>query len=233
MVEFAPVRPESTAALVARKLRELISGGVFRPGQQLIEVDLARSFGVSRGILREALQRLAQEGLLVSRPNRGVFVAEFGPDEVFDIYTARLAIERAACLKVIEVLGAGPELADALDALSDRLEAAVRGDASESAAVDLDIEFHECMVAAARSPRLDRMHATLAAESRMCQRALDGPVYPAPARIAEHRGIAAAIRSGDVPRLHVLLAAHMDRAVEAIVARLAEAREGAPGALAP
>lgn len=227
MAEFAPVRPESTAALVARKLRELLSGGGFRPGQQLVEVDLAKSFGVSRGILREALQRLTQEGLLVSRPNRGVFVAEFDADEVFDIYTARLAIERAACLKVIDVLRAAPALADALDALTDRLAAAVREGVPGDITVNLDIEFHECMVAAAHSPRLDRMYATLAAESRMCHHAFEGPAYPLPERIAEHREIAAAIRASDVPNLHRLLAAHMDHAVATIVERFPAARAGA------
>ena len=220
VVEIAPIRPESTAAIVARKLRELTAEGAFAPGQQLYEVELAKRFGVSRGILREAMQRLTQEGLLISRPNRGVFVAEFGPDEVFDIYTARLAVERAACLKVIDVMGTAGELADALDALTDRLEARIAAGAPHLELTALDIEFHERMVAAAASPRLTRMHATLATESRICSASLGAGDYPMPERVAEHRALAAAIRNRDVPNLHRLLAEHMDHAVAVIVRHL-------------
>ena len=49
------------------------------PGAQLGEADLARELGVSRGPLREGIQRLTQEGLLVSIRNRGVFVIEMTP----------------------------------------------------------------------------------------------------------------------------------------------------------
>lgn len=219
-VSIAPIRSESTAALIARKLRELISEGSFDPGQQLFEVELAKRFGVSRGILREAMQRLTQEGLLLSRPNRGVFVAEFGPDEVFDIYTARLAVERAACLKVIEVMGAAEELADELDELTDRLEERHAAGAGSRELLGLDIEFHERMVHAAKSTRLTRMHSTLATESRMSSSVIGEETYPLPERIVEHREIAAVIRRKDVPELHRLLAAHMDRAVETIVDQL-------------
>ncbi len=223
---FGPIRSESTAGIVARKLRDLIAHGSFAPGQQLLEVDLAKRFGVSRGVLREAMQRLTQEGLLISRPNRGVFVAEFGVEEVFDIYTARLAIERAACLKVIDVMGGAAELADALDELTDRLEERRAAGAGGDELAWLDIEFHERMVAAARSPRLNRMHATLATESRMCLSSFESSAYPVPERIAEHREIAAAIRDQNVPNLHRLLAEHMDHAVAMITAQFAE-REGA------
>lgn len=219
---FGPIRSESTAALVARKLRDVIARGYFKPGQQLLEVQLAKQFGVSRGVLREAMQRLTQEGLLVSRPNRGVFVAEYGPEEVFDIYTARLAIERAACLKVIDVTGRTEELAAELDRLTDRLEARVEDGAEEDELVWLDIDFHEQMVAAAQSPRLNRMHATLATESRMCLMAFESAAYPIGDRIFEHREIARAIRERNVADLHRLLAEHMDHAIEMIVRRLGE-----------
>lgn len=214
--EFQPIRQESTSALIARTLREAIARGRFSPGQQLLEVELAKQFGVSRGLLREAMQRLTQEGLLISRRNRGLFVAEFGPDEVFDIYTARTAVERAACLKVIEVTGRTEEMYAELTRVTDRLEERAAQGASGLELSGLDIEFHERMVQEAESPRLNRMHATLATETRMCLAALEGPVYPVEQRIAEHRGIAEAIRDRDVPRLHRLLAEHMDHAVEMI-----------------
>lgn len=212
---FGPVRSESTAVLVARKLREIISQGYLKPGQQLVEVQLAKQFGVSRGVLREAMQRLTQEGLLLSRPNRGVFVVEYTADDVFDIYTARLAVERGACLKVIDITHRTEELAAALDELTDRFEARAAEGASIDHLVWLDIEFHECLVAEAESPRLLRMHATLATESRMCL-AYENGAYPVGERIREHREITAAIRDRDVARLNRVLAEHMDHAVAMI-----------------
>jgi DNA-binding GntR family transcriptional regulator len=209
--EIDPIRAESTASLIARRLREAIARGHFKQGQQLIEAELSKRLQVSRGVLREAMQRLTQEGLLVGRPNRGVFVAELGREEIFDIYTARLAIERAACLKVIDVTRR-------TDVLEER--AASGSDVDE--VVRLDIEFHERMVAEAHSPRLNRMYDTLATESRMCLSAFESRAYPVADRIVEHRAIAQAIRDRDVPLLHRLLAEHMDHAVEMILHRFAE-----------
>src|SRR5699024_12150751 len=77
-----------------------------------------------------------------------------------------------------------------------------------------DIEFHECLVSMARSPRLSRMHDTLLTEPRMCINALRG-TYPAPdVRVPEHWGIARAFAGGDPELVDRLLIAHMDDAVE-------------------
>lgn len=216
---FTPLERESTPVLIARMLREAIARGRFKPGQQLLEVELSKQFGVSRGLLREAMQRLTQEGLLVGRKNRGIFVATFGPEDLFDIYTSRIAIERGACLKVIDVTGRTEEMYAELTKLTDELEALAAADpagAGSWAAVDLDIAFHEKLVEEAQSPRLNRMYDTLATETRMCIAALEGPSFPLEQRIAEHRQIAEAIRAKDVPALHLLLARHMDHALAEI-----------------
>ncbi len=214
---FEPLQRESTPILIARELREAIARGRLKPGQQLFETDLSRQFGVSRGVLREAMQRLTQEGLLISRRNRGLFVAVFDEDDIFDIYTSRIAIERGACLKVIDVTGRTEEMYEALTLLTDELEAlAAAGKADSWEAIDLDIAFHEKIVELAESPRLNRMYETLAIETRMCISALEGPSFPLEIRIAEHRQIADAIRAKDVPALHQLLANHMDHALAEI-----------------
>ncbi|MFD5598690.1 GntR family transcriptional regulator [Leucobacter sp. NPDC058333] len=226
--DFAPLERESTPVLIARTLRDAIARGRFKPGQQLLETDLSQRFGVSRGLLREAMQRLTQEGLLVGRKNRGIFVATFGPEDLVDIYTSRIAIERGACLKVIDVTGRTEEMYAALTALTDELEALDPTEAESWAAIDLDIAFHEKLVEEAQSPRLNRMYETLAAETRMCLAALEGPSFPLPERIAEHRRIADAIRAKDVPTLHALLAQHMDHAL-AEITRLRSEQPDEPG----
>ncbi|QTG81336.1 GntR family transcriptional regulator [Arthrobacter crystallopoietes] len=211
-----PLVQESTPAIIARKLRYAIGHGELEPGQQLGEADLARELGVSRGPLREAMQRLTQEGLLVSIRNRGIFVTELGPSDIEDMYLARTAVERAAGLKIIELEGSHREVSAALREVTDRMARAVAAGEHGARLSDLDIEFHELLVAMAQSSRLSRMHNTLITETRMCMAALEDTGYTPEARLAEHEAIADAIGNADVPRFHKLLADHMDDAVEKI-----------------
>lgn len=83
--EFAPLERQSTAELIAERLRIAIMRGVLAPGAQLGEASLAAQFAVSRGPLREAMQRLVSEGLLRSERNRGIFVIELTDDDVLDV----------------------------------------------------------------------------------------------------------------------------------------------------
>ncbi len=91
---------ETFASMVGERIRSNIIEGVLPPGSQLHEVELAASFGVSRGPVREALQRLIQEGLLRSEPHRGVFVPVMSDDDIVDIYVAREALETAAVRRI-------------------------------------------------------------------------------------------------------------------------------------
>ncbi|HET8795009.1 MAG TPA: GntR family transcriptional regulator [Arthrobacter sp.] len=211
-----PLVQESTPAIIARKLRYAMGRGDLEPGQQLVEAELAAELGVSRGPLREAMQRLTQEGLLVSIRNRGIFVIELDPADISDMYLARTAVERSAALKIIELEGRHEEVAAALRHVTDKMAKAV--DAGKRGAVlsDLDIEFHELLVRLAESPRLSSMHATLITETRMCMAVLEDTGYTPEARLAEHVAIADAIGAPDVPLFNKLLAHHMDDAVEKI-----------------
>lgn len=206
-VELDPVVQESTPALIARALRRAVSDGTFPPGAQMGEAALARSLGVSRGPLREAMQRLTQEGLLVSHRNRGLFVADLTPEEVEDMYLLRTTIETAALDRVLD-LGLGEETADALDAAVDAM--AALADAPRSAAmVAADLDFHHALVEAASSPRLSRVHETVLVETSMCLHAMSGTYTDAESRLAEHRAIAAAVRSGKAGPARTLLVEHM------------------------
>ena len=98
--QLAPLRLESTPVLVADRLREGILDGTFPPRTQLSEVALSQQLSVSRGPIREAMQRLLQEGLLRGERNRGVFVVDLGANDVRDIYLARSAVERTAAALV-------------------------------------------------------------------------------------------------------------------------------------
>lgn len=205
--ELEPVQRKSTAAIVADQLRSAIMYGSLAPGSQMGEAELAARLGVSRGPLREAMQRLVQEGLLKSEPHRGLFVTTLEAEDVSDVYTARLAVESAACERILR--SSRVEAVAELTAAQSRLEAAaIAGDMVEFG--DADQEFHETLVRVSGSPRLRRMAQTLLVEMRMCLSALQDTV-PADADIlvAEHRGIVDAIEAGDQHLVLTRLRAHM------------------------
>ncbi|MBB1041686.1 GntR family transcriptional regulator [Dietzia cercidiphylli] len=207
VVGLEPVVRESTPALIARTLRRAISDGTFPPGTQLGEAALARSLGVSRGPLREAMQRLTQEGLLVSHRNRGLFVADLSAEAVEDMYLLRTTVETAALDRVLD-LGLGVVTADALDAAVDAM-ASLADEPRSEAMVAADLDFHHVLVEAARSPRLSRVHETVLVETSMCLHAMRGTYSDAASRLIEHRAIADAVRAGDPDRARVLLVDHM------------------------
>jgi DNA-binding GntR family transcriptional regulator len=198
---------ESTPAIIADKLRQAIGHGELKPGAQLGEAELARSFGVSRGPVREAMSRLTQEGLLVPIRNRGLFVIEMSAEDIRDMYLAREAIERAAARKIIDddPTAASDELLEIVEQMA---AAATPAEVSE-----LDIGFHERLLQLARSTRLSRMHKTFITETRMCIHALDETYATSEVRADEHRAMANAIRSGDRELTDRLLIAHMDDAI--------------------
>lgn len=205
-----PVIQESTPSIIARKLRYAIAHGEVAPGAQLGEAELARELGVSRGPLREAMQRLTQEGLLVSIRNRGLFVIEMTDAEIRDMYVLRTAIESAACKLLVrgDHVGAGQDL---VAKVSEMENAAATGD--RAAMSDADMAFHEHLVALSGSRSLARIHSTLMTETRMCLTVLQASYRVTEEWIAEHRGIAEAVFDGNGPLAGIRLGEHEDDAL--------------------
>ncbi|MFE1592350.1 GntR family transcriptional regulator [Nocardia sp. NPDC058705] len=210
IIDFEPVNQQSTAEMIAERLREAIMAGALAPGAQLGEADLATSFGVSRGPVREAMQRLVQEGLLFSIRNRGIFVIELSTDDVVDIYRARAALEGGALDLVLDGRRdiAYAALQPSVTAMGLAAEA---GDAPGVS--DADQAFHEALVTAADSPRLVRAARTLLIETRMCLGALQTTYPDLREQAREHVELHEAIGTGSPERARALLVEHMDDAV--------------------
>lgn len=212
---FQPVPRESTSSLITRALREGIMRGALPAGAQLSEAALAAEFGVSRGPLREAMQRLVQEGLVRSELNRGLFVKELDEADIRDVYLTRTAIETAAALAVAH--GEAP----ARDAEHLRARAAAMAAAATAgdleALADADFAFHEELVRLAGSPRLHRVHETLMVETRMCMTALQGTYFDPEDQVAEHSRIVDAIAARDDAALVREIEEHMQEALDRLV----------------
>lgn len=210
--------PRATlASAVIERVKDSVLSGAIVPGTQLNEVELANDYGVSRGPVREALQRLVQEGLLVSEPHRGVFVPVLTEADIRDVYVTREALEFAA---VRLILNRGLE-AEASRELSRHVASMVAAEASgdwESVGQH-DLAFHVALVHLSGSTRLHRMFSTVISETRMCL----GVLTEAKARadlVDEHRHIAELIAAGMRDEALNALSKHFDEAIVTLLDRV-------------
>jgi DNA-binding GntR family transcriptional regulator len=197
--------------MVGERIRASIIEGALPPGSQLHEVELAASFGVSRGPVREALQRLVQEGLLRSEPHRGVFVPVMSAEDIIDIYLAREALEGAAVRRIIATTR-GAAAYKSLDRIVRSMERAEKAEDWKTVA-SRDLDFHAALVAAADSPRLERMFTTVISETRLCLSMLTSELEGRDFLVQEHREISEMIRAEDAQGAMAALTKHFDEAV--------------------
>lgn len=217
--------PRATfASMVGERIRSRIIEGELPPGSQLHEVELAASFGVSRGPVREALQRLIQEGLLRSEPHRGVFVPVMSADDVEDIYLAREALEGSAVRRIIATRRATAAY-KTLDKVVRSMEAAEKAE-DWKALASRDLDFHTALVAAAASPRLERMFTTVISETQLCLSMLTSELEGRDLLVEEHREISEMIRAEDSEGAMAALTKHFDEAVVTLRSHLSESLEG-------
>ncbi|MEX0705969.1 MAG: GntR family transcriptional regulator [Nitriliruptoraceae bacterium] len=206
-----PLRKEGTAVLIAKMLREQLADGRLEPGAAVGEAQLASQLEVSRAPVREALQRLAQEGLLDGQYHRRWTVVSIDDeDDVRDLYLARGVIERQAAELVA---GRPPEAM--IDALGRMREAAAVGDWDGISSADM--QFHDALVEGSGSRRLMRMFSTLSVETSMCLRALKVTYGDDERIVTEHEEVLGALRDPDPSVGRDRIRLHLERSVERLV----------------
>ena len=200
---------ETLADRIADRLKRLIVTGEIKPGQKLVEKDIAAAFNVSRTPLREALSRLVNDGLAAGIPYRGIFVRQITLRQVQDIYEVRIAIEGLAATLAAERAGA-----DDIATLSDLLIAMDKEQAGDDSAELklLNERFHRAIAIASGNAllveRLDELW-TWVSLSRTT-------VWSATGRgdtsRDEHHAIFEAIRGRDPVQARALAEEHVRRA---------------------
>lgn len=205
--EFGRTQPASDAVYVT--LREAIVSGRLQPGERLGEEHLARSFGVSRTPVREAIRRLESENLASREGRRGAVVGGIGAYEVQDVYAVRAALDGLAAR--LAAARAYPADHARLRWLNDRLaEAAARHDVEVIA--ELSVQFHDALCEAAHNAMLLRFARQIHDSIRRFRDAplsFDGRAEEA---VAEHRRVLEAIEGGDAELAEELARKHMNQA---------------------
>lgn len=202
--------PTSRSEDAYQRLRQAILRGEIRPNERLIELDLADQLQISRTPIREVLQRLGSEGLIV-RVRRGWRVHEHTPDEIGEIYEVRVALEGYAA-RLATIRAQDDEIAEIRDIHLDP-------DSDEPLTarehlVEVNDHFHAAIVQAAHNTRL----LELARQSRE---------YFFNYRIARlySEGEAAASVQGHEEIVEALLARDGDRAEAAMRRHILQALE--------
>jgi len=129
-------------------VRAAILDGRLQPGQAITERPLAHDLQISRAPVREALRELEKEGLVVTRPHRGTYVASFSDEDVVEIYSLRANLEMMAIGRAIE--RATPRDVDDLTRLIEEMERHAPTNFTETIRVDLAFHRRICEIAAHR-----------------------------------------------------------------------------------
>lgn len=199
--------PKSLAARVAERLREAIVDGEFALGAMIPEETLAQQFGVSRTPVREALNLLQMQGLVVVRPQRGSFVFEPDAADIAALCEFRQVMEpRVAALAFAHDRVAATE---ALRAALAELDAARQ--AHDAVAYSrADTRFHEALVAHCGNPYLQAAYALAGARIATLRTHLSAAADVLhPSGHEQHTRLLALFRQGDFTAFEQVMHAHV------------------------
>jgi DNA-binding GntR family transcriptional regulator len=191
---------------VYEHLRMAILEGVLEPGAELTEVALAEQLGVSRGPLREAIGRLAAEGLVTVSPRRGAVVRSLSKEEFLELYQVREALERMAMQLAAPRLT--DEEFDGLTALNEEMAAHAAANKVE-AFFEANLAFHARLLEASGNEKLQELYRQLLGQIgryRLRSLTLRGNLQRS---VSEHKTILRAARRGDAERAAQLMAEHI------------------------
>jgi len=209
-----PAHGEMVAHIV-EKLRHDILEHKFAPGSRLVENDLTHRFHVSRGPVREALRRLAAEGLIEHLPNRGALVRKLSRNEIRELFEIRIELEALAAR-----LAANAQDEAERSRFSQAI-APIYGSDARSAPdyLEENAAFHSAIMDLAGNRQLHELALHLQLPLLMAQ---VGDVLSASVlddSVREHRELATAILTHDANAADAVLRAHLGRAAKLALAR--------------
>lgn len=198
---------------VTDKLRDAILAGRFAPGQRIVERDLWQSLGISRTVVREALQHLQAEGLINIIPHRGPVVATLTAEEVRELYVVRGALEALA--------GEGfarHATDEQVARLREALEYLRRPEASASTESLLAAKnaFYAILLEGCGNRVVGQMLTQLNNRVTLLRRVSLGTGGRLPRTIAELEAVVAAIEARDPERARLMCARHVESAAEVV-----------------
>ena len=209
MNEYLPLRD-----VVFNTLRQAILRGELKPGERLMEIQLANKLGVSRTPIREAIRKLELEGLVLMIPRKGAEVAEITEKSLRDVLEVRRALEelavQLACEKITK------EEIRELERVAKEFQQVVNSsDITEIA--EVDVGFHDIIYTATDNQKLIQLLNNLREQMyryRVEYLKRDG-VFPQ--LIAEHEAIIRHIENNEKEKATEVMCRHIDNQVETVI----------------
>ncbi|BES66694.1 GntR family transcriptional regulator [Gottschalkiaceae bacterium SANA] len=199
--QYQPLRE-----VVFENIRSAIQSGELRPGERLMEVQLAESLGVSRTPVREAIRKLEKAGLVTISPRRGVYVAEISLEDTENILEIRGCLEgKAAELAATRISKEEQEaLAICLQAFISYMD-----NNQMKEAMKKDVEFHRIIRQASRNQQLIQILEDLSEQVNRFRMVYLNDAAEAPSLPEEHTRILNAFIKGDPNETRRAMISHM------------------------
>lgn len=201
----------TSTELVQDAITRAIVRGQIRPGDSLVETDLANRLGVSRGPVREALAQLERMGLVEKIPYKGSFVSNLTQEDVNELYTVRTRLEGLAARRIAEGEGGDREESIAmLESILDEMRAASR-EQDNATLVELDLRFHRALCVLSKHKLLMQIwenHLEISLKRFLFLK--QERLYTNPSEAVDiHQPIVDAIRSGDADEAEAAATHHV------------------------
>jgi GntR family transcriptional regulator, rspAB operon transcriptional repressor len=207
-------------------LRQAILNHVFRPGERLQLDEISAKLGVSQTPVRNAVQKLASEGLIEVRPRSGTFVATLKEQDIEETFELRRALECLAAERAITRMTAAE--IDEMKHLVAQMAEPVADDSGLLARQAWNTQFHAILIRASGNERLHQMYDELRANIQIAR--IHVAEHNRGSRFdlehAEHEAIVAALDARDLDGLKAALTAHIERAKTSLIAALKEQTKG-------
>lgn len=219
--ELVTVVQRTLSDVAAERLRAAIKHGSLLPGMRLVERDLAQRLGVSRIPIREAIQRLVEEGLVTKLAHRGTFVAMLSRNELEEISSLRIVLERFVVARAIERWS--PEQAAHLRVIvNDMYAAATAGNVQLLS--ERDAQFHHALWTLTEHNLLLEVVSGLRSRiSRFLSEATSAlPASELTTHATAHNQLIDILSSGDLERAQDAITTHIIGAKQRILAYYAQ-----------
>jgi DNA-binding GntR family transcriptional regulator len=215
----------SKADVVHRRLKEEIELGELAPGTPLSELSLVERTGASRTPVREALRRLASEGLVDLVPRQGARVSRVSLQSVRDLFDFRGLLEPAAVRQATEAVAADPARRREFSALRSefvRIQRRGPSQARSRAFYELADRFDWAVVGATRNEHLRRTIADLRPHTARLRNLSHVDPQRVEVSVVEHLGMCDAILAGDADAAASAVTEHLAQSLRTIFRNLAQ-----------
>jgi len=211
------VKKENFGDQVFEQLKKMIFDGEFRPGNRIIESEVAESIGISRTPVREALHKLEAERLIVRLPKGGYVVKGMSISEIEEIFDIRVLLESFAGYLAAKRWN-DKQLAPLEEKLKEFEKYLLINDLKELTRVNT--EFHELLYALSKSPKLIQMINNLRDEIFLLREILLESMKMGSLSHNDHKEIIKAIKNREAEKVERLLKEHILRGKDFVITEM-------------